>query len=236
MLLSHPRKAKEVLATRLLGSLKPHTALRSLPGDDGMQTPQSAIGALCLAMARELGLQADADAQGWDQLSGDATSEEVYALVCKLTDEQLEQLLVILAALPFGQENCDRLDAGESLFNAVALDLAIDMRNHWRPDSAFLTRRTRDQLVAIASECGLADGHSLLRSWKKSELVSGLLTHFEQSRTATTPTAAQQKARSWLPDAMRFPATGPDGEAAATEADDELADEGADDPADDEAA
>jgi hypothetical protein len=32
------------------------------------------------------------------------------------------------------------------------------MRNHWRPDRRFLERRTREQLVAIATDCGYAEG------------------------------------------------------------------------------
>jgi hypothetical protein len=39
---------------------------------------------------------------------------------------------------PLCQGNCDRLDTSDSLFNRVARDLNVDMKNHWRPDAAFL--------------------------------------------------------------------------------------------------
>ena len=51
-----------------------------------------------------------------------------------------------------------------------------------------------------------------------AELVNSLLWYFHTARSAATPTAAQEKAREWLPDAMRFPAVNPD---ASAEAEDE---------------
>lgn len=139
--------------------------------------------------------------------------------------------LTLLAVLPFGQDDCDRFDTGESLFNAVAADLQVDMRRHWRPDGAFLNRRNREQLVAIAKHCGFADGHSGLHSWKKGELVTALLRHFEQARAAAAPNDVQAKALSWLPEAMRFPAVDPDARPGA----DDALDDG-DDALDDDAA
>jgi hypothetical protein len=47
-------------------------------------------------------------------------------------------------------------------------------------------------------------------TYKKSELVNSLIWYFDTARSAATPTAAQEKAREWLPDAMRFPAVNPD--------------------------
>jgi ParB family transcriptional regulator, chromosome partitioning protein len=108
-----------------------------------------------------------------------------------------------------------------SLFNRVARDLAGDMRNHWRPDRSFFERRARDQLVAIAVDCGYAEGAGRVVSYKKADLVNCLIRHFENARAAATPTPAQQKAREWLPDAMLFPAVDPD---AANEPDDESSD------------
>ncbi|MCI0540775.1 MAG: hypothetical protein L0Z50_36715 [Verrucomicrobiales bacterium] len=82
--------------------------------------------------------------------------------------------------------------------------------NHWRPDRAFLSRRTREQLVVIAKESGFAEGRSCLPAYKKSELVDGLLVHFEGARLASDPTQAQRQALAWLPEIMHFPAAGPD--------------------------
>jgi hypothetical protein len=145
---------------------------------------------------------------GWLALASCKSLGEVgfYEKLKTLSDEALDQLLLILVVLPFGQDDCNRLDTSESLFNAVARDLQVDMRNHWRPDGDFLNRRTREQLVAIAGECGFADGHSVLNTWKKAELVNGLLRHFEVARSAVGATPAQEKAIAWLPDAMQFPA------------------------------
>jgi ParB family chromosome partitioning protein len=71
-----------------------------------------------------------------------------------LSDHQLEQLHTLLSALAFGQVICERLDTSDSLFNRVARDLGADMRKSWWPDRSFLERRSREQLAAIAYECG----------------------------------------------------------------------------------
>jgi len=125
----------------------------------------------------------------------------------------------LLSALVFGQSGCQRLDTQDSLFNRVARGLSVDMRNHWRPDRSFFERRTRDQLVAIAVDCGYAEGMGRLASYKKADLVNALILYFDKARSAATP--AQQKAREWLPDAMLFPAVDPD---AVSEPDDEASD------------
>jgi ParB family chromosome partitioning protein len=127
-----------------------------------------------------------------------------------LSDHELDQLDTLLSAVVFGQIVCQRLDTADSLFNRVARDLCVDMRYHWRPDRSFLERRTRDQLAALAVDCGYAESAGRVTSYKKAELVNSLLWYFETARSAATPTAAQQKAREWMPDAMRFPAVDPD--------------------------
>jgi len=126
------------------------------------------------------------------------------------------------ALTPF-HEGCERLDTADSPFSRIAQDLGTDLRNDGYPDRDFLERRTRDQLIAIARECGYADGVGSVASYKKSELVNSLLRHFEQARAAAKPNAAQQKAREWLPEVMRFPAVDPDDEA--TQADEQMPDE-----------
>lgn len=116
-----------------------------------------------------------------------------------------------MSVLSFGQEDCDTLDADNSLFNAVAQDLEVSMRDHSRPDRAFLERRTRDQLIAIAQECGCADSYGIgvLRGFKMSGLVGCLLRHIETAQEAAEQNEAQRKARDWLPGAVRFPAIDP---------------------------
>jgi ParB family transcriptional regulator, chromosome partitioning protein len=137
-----------------------------------------------------------------------------------LSDHELDQLETLLIALVFGQDLCQRLDTTDSLFNRVARDLCVDMRYHWHPDRSFFERRTRDQLVAIAVDCGYAENTGRVASYKKAELVNSLIWYFDTARAAATPTPAQKKAREWLPDAMRFPAVDP---GASTEAEAESA-------------
>jgi hypothetical protein len=50
-----------------------------------------------------------------------------------LSDHEIEQFETLLSAFVFGQIACQRLDTQDSLFNRVARDLSVDMRNHWRP-------------------------------------------------------------------------------------------------------
>ena len=133
----------------------------------------------------------------------------LYEAVRGLSDHDLSGLQTLLAALSFGQADCDRLDTRDSLFNRVARDLGVDMRSHWRPDAAFLSKRTREQLVGIARACGYAEGIGLVGGYKKSELVACLVRHFQTAQTTSEPTAAQQKARNWSPEAMLFPAVDP---------------------------
>src|SRR5260221_1943437 len=97
-------------------------------------------------------------------------------------------LQTLLAALSFGQGNCDRLDTSDSLFNRVARDLSVDMKNHWRPDAVFFGKRNREQLIGIAKECGYADGNGSLGGYKKSELTSSLVRHFVNAHSSGEPT------------------------------------------------
>ena len=76
----------------------------------------------------------------------------LYEAVKELSDDDLDRLHGLLTVLTFGQGYMDELDTGDSLFNRVAADLEIDMRDYWRPDEAFLTRRRKDQLEDIAKE------------------------------------------------------------------------------------
>jgi hypothetical protein len=90
----------------------------------------------------------------------------------------------------------------ESARNAApAVVNRLNLRSHG-PSS-------RDQLDAIAKDCGYAEGVGSIGSFKKSELVSSLLRHFASAHAASEPTPAQRKALDWLPEAMLFPAVDP---------------------------
>ena len=218
LLLSSPRKAKEVAAVLLLSDFKPHEAYGAAAKQTERQTPFAVMDAQARTMASTLGFPASEDQCGWEALAlrtavGRAS---LYELVKTLSDHELDELHTLIVALTFGQSNCERLDAGDSFFNRVAQDLGADLRNHWKPDRAFLSRRSKGQLIEIAKANGAAEGRGSLASYKKSELVEAILFHDSHARLADSPTPEQRKALEWLPEAMRFPALDPDAQEAET--------------------
>ena len=80
------------------------------------------------------------------------------------------------------------------------------MRDYWCPDEAFLTRRRKDQLEAIAKETGAVTRLGALKDYNKTQLAAALARHFERCAADDKLIAADLKARSnaWLPEAMRF--------------------------------
>jgi ParB family transcriptional regulator, chromosome partitioning protein len=211
LLLACPRKAKEVSVVDRLMEYLPHEALTALAKEAEPQTAYAVIDGQVRHFADKLGFAIEAEASVWAQFPHPRLDDlSLYEAVRGLSDHELDQLDILLAALVFGQTVCQRLDTEDSLFNRVARDLSVDMRYHWHPDRSFFERRTRDQLVAIAVDCGYAEGVGRVASYKKADLVNCLIRHFESARAAAIPTPAQQKAREWLPDAMRFPAVDPD--------------------------
>ena len=234
LLLAHPRKAKEVAAVLLLTRFTPHEAYRASEKQIDRQTPFAVLDRQALLAAQRLNLEPEEGGFGWEVLRRSEWEDTaLYEAVKSLSDHELEELHILLLALTFGQRDCERLDTKDSLFNRVAQDLKADMRNHWKPDRAFLTRRTREQLIAIAKENGMAEGRGGIGTYKKSELVEGILFHEAQARLASSPTPAQRKALDWLPEIMFFPAADPDArngvpeaDAVEAEADENVEDEG----------
>jgi len=219
LLIASPRKAKEVSVVERLVGFEPHEAIRSLAKESEAQSAYSVLAGQVRQFSAKLGFAIAEDESLWMQFpSQDADDLNLYEVVRGLSDHELEQLETLLIALTFGQHDCQKLDARDSLFNRVARDLGVDMRNHWQPDRRFLDRRTRDQLVAIATDCGYAEGTGQVSSYKKADLVNALARHFQTARAAAAPTPAQRKAREWLPEAMLFPAVDAD---APAEAEDE---------------
>jgi ParB family chromosome partitioning protein len=210
ILLASPRTAQEVLVVRTLKAFRLHEAF-AVFGKEG--EPQSAYRVLeeqARCFAEKLGFKIEEGESVWGSFPPPFTDElALYEAVRGVSDHDLAGLQTLLAALSFGQGNCDRLDTSDSLFNRVARDLSVDMKNHWRPDAAFFGKRNREQLVGIAKECGYADGNGSLGSYKKSELMSSMVRHFVNAHSTAEPTEAQRKAREWLPEAMLFPAVDP---------------------------
>jgi ParB family chromosome partitioning protein len=229
ILLASPRAAQEVLIVRTLNGLRLHEAFPALSKEAEPQSAYRVLDEQARGFAGKLGLEIEEGESVWSSFPPQFTDElALYEAVRGLSDHDLAGLQTLLAALSFGQGNCDRLDTSDSLFNRVARDLSVDMKNHWRPDAAFFGKRNREQLVGIAKECGYADNNGSLGSYKKAELISSLVRHFVNAHIIAEPTEAQRKAREWLPEAMRFPAVDPNASVEAgieSDFDDEVTDE-----------
>jgi ParB family transcriptional regulator, chromosome partitioning protein len=223
LLVACPRKAKEVAVVERLMIFRAHEAITALARETEPQSAYAVLEGQARQFAAKLGFDVKDGEPVWMHFPPQLTDDlSLYEAVRGLSDHELDQLETLLIALVFGQEFCQRLDTTDSLFNRVARDLCVDMRYHWHPDRSFLERRPRDQLVAIAVDCGYAENTGRVATYKKAELVNSLLWYFDTARSAATPTAAQEKAREWLPDAMRFPAVNPDSVAEAEQEPDEV--------------
>lgn len=210
ILLSSPRAAQEVAVLQKLMEYKLHEAVKALAKEAEPQSAYRVLEAQARSFAAKLGFAVEEGESVWDSFPPYHLDElALYEAVRGLSDHDLAGLQTLLAALSFGQENCDRLDAADSLFNRVARDLSVDMRRHWCPDAAFLSKRNREQLVVLAKESGYADAASQLGAYKKADLVNALARYFQSAKAEAEPTEQQIRAREWLPEAMLFPAVDP---------------------------
>ena len=99
------------------------------------------------------------------------------------------------------------LDTSENtLFNAVAMDLKVDMRDFWTPDEGFLKRRNKAQLQEVINESGNQKHFHNIDKFKKGEIVKSLGSVFAKAETLEAPDADELKSVFWLPEAMSFPA------------------------------
>jgi len=229
ILLSNPRAAQEVMIVQTLKEFRPHESFKALAKEADPQSAYRVLETKALFFVSALGFALEKGDTAWDCLPPPYTDEvTLYEAVRGLSDHDLAQLQTLLTALSFGQESCERLDSSDSVFNRVARDLSVDMRNHWQPDASFFSKRSREQLVSIAIECGYAEGKAQVSSYKKADLVNCLIRHFQGAKAAAEPTPAQKKALEWLPEAMLFPAVDRDAPAETeieAESDDEMTDE-----------
>lgn len=133
---------------------------------------------------------------------------DIYERLAALNDADLDRLLLLMVVLCFGQDDLEALDTEQSLFNRLAVDLAIDMRAWWTPDTVFLAMLRRDQLQAMAEELGGASRFTGFKSWSKNELVQALAREFAASTSAEGSNGHDPGPfRTWLPGIFRFPAT-----------------------------
>jgi ParB family chromosome partitioning protein len=114
----------------------------------------------------------------------------------------------MLPILCFGQEDVSALDTGESLLNRIATNLGTEMRQWWVPDANFLSGLLREQVVAVAKECGASDQMPGFNGWTKKQLVGELVRFFaDRSSPETLEADEDRRAAEWLPGMLRFPAT-----------------------------
>lgn len=215
-LLGNPRKAKEVAIVLLLAGtlfrhgvrLVRHPCLQAVLA---LSTPVRAyaeIEAAAASLADRLGLPKGegTDASGIDRLLARYVVDvDVYQALGTLDDGELDRLLLILIVLSFGQDDLEALDGEASLFNRVAGDLAVAMRDWWMPDVEFLGMLRREQLQAIAESIGGSAQFPGLKTWKKTELVQALAREF-----AAVPEMVNGSERTlcqtWTPGPFQFPA------------------------------
>jgi ParB family chromosome partitioning protein len=218
-LLGNPRKAKEVAVLLLLlgfrinigARLNPHPC-HAVPLEEREQRPYRAIDAAAAELADRLGLrpnEGDGD-EGREvgRLIASCGALSLYEALGQLSDDELDRLAVLLPVLCFGQEEVSALDTGESLFNRIATDLGTGIRQWWIPDANFLSGLLREQVVAVAKECGAAEHLSGFNGWTKKQLVDELVRFFaDHSDPEKLGADEDLRAAEWLPGIFRFPAT-----------------------------
>ncbi|MBI1302073.1 MAG: ParB/RepB/Spo0J family partition protein [Alphaproteobacteria bacterium] len=212
-LLANPRIAKELAVANRLYRFDNHDALSYFQYEES-GTILPAIEAINAKTKELLDLFTDVqDDMTWLDLGYlfSCGIERAYQAVKTLSDEQLENVFITLNALEFGQLIAEHLDTNaESIFNSVAHDLNVDMRDFWQPDESFLKRRNKEQLTQIINEAGCSKTFGNGKSYKKGELVTLMAKHFASVKTLDNPNENEQQALNWLPEAMQFPAIDPD--------------------------
>jgi ParB family chromosome partitioning protein len=215
-LLASPRKLKEVVATSLLlafGSSSAvrievhpcHTAFAALE-----QKPRAFVSVnaeashflnwVGMSLGDHEGLPTWTGANGYSPL-------KLYEALQTFSDVDLQRITELAVLLSFGQSSIEKLDTEDSLFNRVAADVSLALRDWWTPDEEFLALMRKDQLEAIAIESGASLHMGKFKDYSKKELVRDLVRYF---RRTAQPGAAldehDQHGRVWLPGAMAFPA------------------------------
>jgi ParB family chromosome partitioning protein len=213
-LLAHPRKGKEIGALLLLLGLRLDYGLRlslhpchAVPASEKEQRSYREIDALASALADRLEITGAEGDNGVDRLASNRGGIPMYEAMGYLSDEELDRLLVMLPILCFGQQELQRLDSGESLVNRVAADIGIALRDWWIPDTAFLSALRREQVLAIAMDCGAAEQLQGIHDRTKKDIVQALAAYFAAKPEPATAGANDQRPQEWLPGIMCFPAS-----------------------------
>ncbi|MBT3022040.1 MAG: ParB/RepB/Spo0J family partition protein [Candidatus Thiodiazotropha sp. (ex Lucina aurantia)] len=143
---------------------------------------------------------------------GDHETSSWYKAVKTLTDDELDRLHLLLTTLTFGQYGSNLDTDEESLFNLVANDLGVDMRDYWMPEDAFLSRLGIPDLLQIVTETATSRLFGTVGGHKKKDIVRMLADHFEHISTVENPSEAELIVKNWLPEVFSFPAVDPDRE------------------------
>lgn len=126
----------------------------------------------------------------------------IYTQLKTLTDEELDKVLAILIALSFGQETFEREEPKDSLFNEIGRDLEVSIRDHWKPDVAFLSLHNKGQLLAMAEDTKASKGR-YFDKLKKSELVFELTNYFATDEPLHDEDREKLR-QSYCPEIMQF--------------------------------
>ena len=213
-LLENPRKAKEIAVFQMLSGhegcrrVTPHEALRvtaqlsvAKDGDkrtvpDNYNTIHAVIEDVAKKLFDDQRRSNTPVAIAFMQHHWYQQERTLYDRIVALSDEELDVLHLYLPVVAFGPPYPQEINTGDGVFNAVARDLDVVMRDHWTPDRYFFSQRTVDQLKAIATETGLVQENQALPD-KKKDLVDALTTHFAEIQPGT---------HGWMPGPMHFPA------------------------------
>ncbi len=216
VLLQNPRKAKEVVAVELLLALVPRHRVRievhpCLTGWDATEKKPKAYTLVQDELSRLSRILGTNFKDGVKMsVQGDVngnTPLALYQAVQRLSNEDLDRLNSLFVLLSFGQADVETLDTEDSLFNRLAADQDLVMRNWWTPDAEFLALMRKDQLELVALESGASLRMGKLKGYSKKDLVGALARHFERTADpAAMLDEHDQKGRTWLPGAMCFPA------------------------------
>lgn len=212
-LLQNPRKAKEVAAVSLLLGLLPskrlridvHPCVTAWDTSGNKPTAFASASTELSRLARVLRIEFDARARASMKDESIEMPLALYQAVQGLSDDDLDRLSTTLVLLSFGQTSVDALDTAESLFNRVAADLKLAMRDWWTPDAEFLALLRKYQLEAVAIESGASLRMAKLKSYGKKELVDALAQYFTRTADpAVTLDEHDQAGRGWCPAIMAY--------------------------------
>jgi ParB family transcriptional regulator, chromosome partitioning protein len=212
-LLQSPRKAKEVATVCLLLGLVPskrlrievHPCLTAWEASDKKPIALDTVSAELSRLSGLLSLQFDARMRVPSSNESGEAALALYQTVQNLSADDLDRLNTLLVLMSFGQPSIDTLETGDTLFNRVAADLELDMRDWWIPDPEFLSLLRKDQLESAAIESGASLRIGKLKSYGKKELVDTLAQYFARTADrAATLNENDEKGRNWSAAIMKF--------------------------------